>query len=530
MAASQPQDLARPELSKRQINRAIIGVMTGLLLSALDQTVVSTALPSIVSDVGGLENLAWVITAYLLTSMASTPVWGKVSDQFGRRSVFIVATSVFIVGSALCGIAQEIAQLIAARAVQGLGAGALYALALAVIADVVPVRERGRYQGMVAGVFGIATLAGPLVGGGLVDAIGWRWIFLINVPLGLLSLLVTVSALKIPTERRSHSVDYLGATLVIAATTPLLLYLSWAGSEHGWTDPLSLGLLAASLVLSVALVVVERRAAEPVMPIPLFRLRLFALGSVYSLVAGMALFTGIIFLPVFFQAVKGMSAFTAGLAMVPTMIGVGFASIYAGNRMSATGRFRVFPVLGAALLGLTLLPLGFISADTPSWLVIVLGVVFGIGAGFSLQPIITAVQGVVPQTDIGAATAAVSFFQRLGSAIGVALLGAILNSRFADLLSEKGAVSSGLDEKSLGSIDAIRDLPGAQRDIVVGAYGEALAAVFLTVVVFAVLALVLGLLMPETSLREATEESTEESTEASPEQAADGKEKVSEEE
>lgn len=287
--SSDAQASAETGLSKKQINRAVAGVMTGLLLSALDQTVVSTALPSIVSDVGGLENLAWVITAYLLTSMASTPVWGKVSDQFGRRIVFIVATSVFIAGSVLCGVAQEIGQLIAARAVQGLGAGALYALALSVIADVVPLRERGRYQGMVAGVFGIATLAGPLVGGGLVDAIGWRWIFLINVPLGLLSLFVTVSALRVAGERRPHTVDYLGATLVIAATTPLLLYLSWAGGARGWIDPLSLGLLALSLVLGVALVLVERRAAEPVVPMTLFRLRLFSLGSVYSLVAGLAM-------------------------------------------------------------------------------------------------------------------------------------------------------------------------------------------------------------------------------------------------
>ncbi|MGW0901672.1 MFS transporter, partial [Streptomyces goshikiensis] len=275
--SSDAQASAETGLSKKQINRAVAGVMTGLLLSALDQTVVSTALPSIVSDVGGLENLAWVITAYLLTSMASTPVWGKVSDQFGRRIVFIVATSVFIAGSVLCGVAQEIGQLIAARAVQGLGAGALYTLALSVIADVVPLRERGRYQGMVAGVFGIATLAGPLVGGGLVDAIGWRWIFLINVPLGLLSLFVTVSALRVAGERRPHTVDYLGATLVIAATTPLLLYLSWAGGARGWIDPLSLGLLALSLVLGVALVLVERRAAEPVVPMTLFRLRLFSL-------------------------------------------------------------------------------------------------------------------------------------------------------------------------------------------------------------------------------------------------------------
>ncbi|WP_042163769.1 MDR family MFS transporter [Streptomyces sp. NBRC 110035] len=502
-----PQDSAGPQLSQRQINRALIGVMTGLLLSALDQTVVSTALPSIVSDVGGLENLAWVITAYLLTSMASTPVWGKVSDQFGRRIVFIVATSVFIVGSALCGIAQEITQLIAARAVQGLGAGALYALALSVIADVVPSRDRGRYQGMVAGVFGIATLAGPLVGGGLVDAIGWRWIFLINVPLGLLSLFVTASALRIPMERRSHTVDYLGATLVIAATTPLLLYLSWAGGERGWADPLSLGLVAASVVLTLALVLVERRAAEPVVPMVLFRLRLFSLGSAYSLIAGLALFTGVVFLPVYFQAVKGLSPFVAGLAVVPTMIGVGFGSIYAGNRMSATGRFRIFPVLGAALLVVTLLPLGFIDADTPSWLIILLGLVFGVGAGFALQPIITAVQGVVDPADIGTATAAISFFQRLGSAVGVALLGAVLNSRFVALLSDaSGSTGGAPDEESLGSVESIRNLAQPQRDLVVGAYGEALATVFLTVVPFAVLALVLGLLMPETPPAEATEE------------------------
>ncbi|MEU8242638.1 MDR family MFS transporter [Actinoplanes missouriensis] len=507
MSTSPTHDPENPGLTRRQINLAILGVMTGLLLSALDQTVVSTALPSIVSDLGGLEHLAWVVTAYLLTSMASTPIWGKVSDQFGRRIVFITATSVFLVGSALCGLAQDITQLIGARAVQGLGAGALYALALAVIADVVPSRERGRYQGMVAGVFGIATLAGPLIGGGLVDAAGWRWIFLINVPLGLISLMITVSALKVATERRSHTVDYLGAALVIGATTPLLLYLSWAGEERGWTDPVSLALLAASVVLTVALVLVERRAAEPVVPMTLFRIRLFALGSLYSLIAGLALFTGIIFLPVYFQAVKGMSPFVAGLAVVPTMIGVGFASIYAGNRMTATGKYKIFPVLGAAVLAVALLPLAWLTADTPNWMVIALGVLFGVGAGLTLQPIITAVQGVVPRADIGAATAAVSFFQRVGSAVGVALLGAVLNARFSSLLTERLSGSGvTLDRSALGSVDTIQELPQPQYDLVTGAYAEALATVFLVVVPFAVVALVLALLMPES---EVTPEATD---------------------
>jgi len=294
--------------SHRQIVVILAGVLAGMLLFALDQGIVGTALPRIVSELGGLNMLSWVVTAYLLTSTATTPLWGKISDLYGRRLIFQVAIGIFLLGSALSGLSQNMGQLIGFRALQGVGGGGLFAIALSIIGDVIPPRERGRYQGYFGAVFGVSSVAGPLLGGWLTDGPGWRWIFYINLPVGLAALVVTSVALTMPVVRRPHQIDYLGAATIAAAVTCLLLYLDWRGNSYGWTDPGALALLAGFVVLAVAFVVVERRAAEPIIPLRLFRNRVFSVGNAYGFLGGVAFFGGIIFLPIYLQAVKGPAA------------------------------------------------------------------------------------------------------------------------------------------------------------------------------------------------------------------------------
>ena len=295
---------AQQYFSHRQIVIILFGVMAGMLLFALDQGIVGTALPRIVSELGGLDRLSWVVTAYLLTSTASTPLWGKISDLYGRRLIFQVAIGIFLLGSALSGLSQNMTELIAFRALQGVGGGGLFAIALSIIGDVIPPRERGRYQGYFGAVFGVASVAGPLLGGWLTDGPGWRWIFYINLPVGLAALVVTSMVLTMPVVRREHRIDYLGAATIVAAVSCLLLYLDWRGNDYGWTEGGALALLAGAVLLAVAFVLIELRSPEPIIPMRLFRNPVFSVGNLYAFLAGVALFGGIIFLPVYLQTVK----------------------------------------------------------------------------------------------------------------------------------------------------------------------------------------------------------------------------------
>jgi EmrB/QacA subfamily drug resistance transporter len=490
------------ELSHRQILTVLTGVMAGMLLAALDQSIVGTALPRIVSELGGLDKLSWVVTAYLLTSTAVTPLWGKVSDLYGRRKVFQAAIGIFVVGSMLSGVAQTMTQLIAFRAFQGIGGGGLFAIALAIIGDVIPPRERGRYQGYFGAVFGVSSVAGPLLGGWFTDGPGWRWIFYINVPIGIAALAITSSALKLPVRRREHAIDYAGAAAIVASVTCLLLYLNWRGPDHGWGEPVALVLAVAAVAFAALFVWIESRAAEPILPLHLFRNAIFRVGNAFGFLSGMVLFGTIIFLPLYLQAVKGFSPTESGLALLPAVIGIFSTSITAGQLITRTGRYKIYPVLGGLILIGAMLGLTRLTAGTPYWEVALAVYVWGAGIGLTMQTILTAVQNAVDYRDLGTATGAVTFFRQIGGAIGAAAFGAMLSSRLATHLSDAfgGHLPPGAASDA-NNVQAIRHLTGPIRARVLDAFSSALDDVFLVGVPIVVLAFLVALTLKEIPLR-----------------------------
>ena len=494
-------------LSHREILVVLGGLMAGMLLAALDQSIVGTALPRIVSDLGGLDQLSWVVTAYLLTSTAATPLWGKISDLYGRRPIFQAAIVIFLVGSVLAGLSQNMPQLIGFRALQGIGGGGLMAIAFAVIGDVIPPRERGRYQGWFGAVFGVSSVAGPLLGGWFTDGPGWRWIFYINLPIGLAALVVTSLALKLPSVRREHTIDYLGAGLIVAAVSSLLLYLDWAGKEFGWTTPGALALVAAAALLGALFVAVERRAREPIIPLHLFHNRVFAVGNLYGFLAGVAMFGALIFMPLYLQAVKGLSPTQSGLAMLPAVAGIFTTSIGSGQLITRTGRYKIFPILGAAILVGALLLLSRLQVETPFWQTAAALYAFGAGLGFTFQTITVAVQNAVEFRDLGTATSAVTFFRSLGGAIGAAVFGAVLSSRLAAYLAQgfgdAPVAVGGAGAVDANNVQAIQALPEPFKGIVLQAFTHALTDVFLAGVPFVALALVVAFFLREIPLRSA---------------------------
>jgi EmrB/QacA subfamily drug resistance transporter len=493
-------------LSHRQILVVLAGVMAGMLLFALDQGIVGTALPRIVSELGGLDRLSWVVTAYLLTSTATTPLWGKISDLYGRRLIFQVAIVIFLVGSALSGLSQNMGQLIAFRALQGVGGGGLFAIALSIIGDVIPPRERGRYQGYFGAVFGVSSVAGPLLGGWLTDGPGWRWIFYINLPVGLAALVVTSMALRMPVVRRRHRIDYLGAAAIVGAVTCLLLYLDWRGNDYGWTETGALVLLAGGAVLAAAFVMIERRAVEPIIPMRLFRNQVFSVGNTFAFLAGVAMFGTIIFLPVYLQTVKGFSPTESGLALLPAIVGIFSTSITAGQLITRTGRYKRYPVAGALIMTVALVALSTLGMDTPFWQVALYEYLFGAGLGLTMQTIVTAVQNSVEHRDMGAATSSITFFRQMGGSVGAAVFGAVLSSRLAIYLSERLAEAgirpgAGGPRVEANDVQGIQQLTEPVRSVVLGAFTNALDDVFLVGVPFVALAFLVALLLKEVPLR-----------------------------
>jgi MFS family permease len=480
------------------------GLMLGMLLAALDQTIVSTALPTIVGDLGGLEHLSWVATAYLLTSTASTPLYGKISDLYGRKPVFQFAIVVFLIGSALAGFSQNMEQLIAFRAIQGIGAGGLMALVFAIIGDIIPPRERGRYQGYFAGVWGLSSVAGPLLGGLFTEHLDWRWIFYINIPLGAVALVVVASVLRMPHTRREHSIDWLGATLLVGRGL-LPPALPGMGRPRPRLGPVAVaGAARRRAGARHGVRVVGRRATEPILPLRLFRNDVFSVCSGIGFVVGLAMFGAIIYLPIYLQVVDGASPTASGLLMLPLMAGILVTSIASGRAISRTGRYRAFPVAGTATIAVGMFLLSRLEVDTPTWASSLAMLVVGAGLGLVMQVLIIAVQNSVDFRDMGVATSSATFFRSMGGTLGIALFGAILNSRLSSELASRVPPTAPVDPAQLtGSPETIANLAPPVHDAVVTSFVEALQTVFLVGFPVALVAFVLTWFLRELPLRDA---------------------------
>ncbi|UNO42309.1 MFS transporter [Streptomyces sp. MST-110588] len=491
--------------SPRTVLVAIGALLLGMLVAALDQTIVATALPTIVSDLGGLDHLSWVVTAYLLASTAATPLWGKLGDQYGRKKLFQTAIVIFLLGSALCGLAQDMPQLIAFRAVQGLGGGGLIVLSMAIVGDIVPPRDRGKYQGLFGAVFGATSVLGPLLGGLFVDHLSWRWVFYVNLPIGAVALIVIAAVLHIPVRRTPHRIDYLGTLLIAAVAAALVLMTSLGGVSYPWGSWQIIGLGVLGAVLLAAFVLVERRAAEPVLPLRLFKLRTFTLTSVIGFVIGFAMFGSMTYLPTFLQVVHGVSPTVSGVHMLPMVIGVLLSSTASGQIVSRTGRYKVFPIAGTAVTAVGLL---LLHQLTPSSSVAVMSAyffVFGFGLGLVMQVLVLIVQNAVAYQDLGAATSGATFFRSIGSSFGVSIFGTIfankLGPRIADALA--GApLPPGIDPSKIAEDPrTVAQLPPDRAGGVLNAYSTSITDVFLYAVPIVLFAFVLAWFLKEDPLR-----------------------------
>ncbi len=480
--------------------RAVFGALfLALWLAALDQTVVSTALPTMAGDLGGLGYLSWVVTAYLLTSTVAGPLYGKFGDLYGRKIMLQVAIAVFLVGSALCGIAQNMLQLILFRALEGIGGGGLIVVTIAVIGDLIPPRERGRYQGFFGAVFGVATIVGPLVGGFLVDHLSWRWIFYINLPVGVLALVVIALVLPSPATRRRHEIDYAGAVLLTTALSAIILFTGLGGTVFPWTSPVVLGLIAVSAGATAAFVAVETRAREPILPLALFADRNFAVASAVGLIVGLSLFGAVTFLPIYLQVVKGVSPTASGLVMTPMMLGMLVTSVLSGRLISRFGRYKLFPILGTATMTFGLGALALLSETSDVWQTSIDALWLGLGMGMVMQVLIIAVQNSVDYKHLGVATSGTMLFRSLGGALGVALFGAIFANRLHDQLA-----GPGMEFLSKVLPSAVRGLPPTMHEDYVIAVMASLRPVFLVAAAISALGFALTWFLRELPLREGT--------------------------
>ncbi|WP_455353646.1 MDR family MFS transporter [Streptomyces sp. SYSU K217416] len=491
-----PEHAARPEgepgkpaPKPRSVRVVLLALMIAMLLAMLDNMIIGTAMPTIVGELGGLEHLSWVVTAYTLATAASTPIWGKLGDMYGRKGIFLTSIVIFLIGSVLSGMAQDMGQLIGFRVIQGLGAGGLMVGVMAIIGDLIPPRERGKYQGMMAGVMALAMIGGPLAGGVITDHWGWRWSFYINLPLGAVALVMVSSVLHLPKKQAQGRIDYLGAALLTVGITAIVLVTTWGGTEYAWGSAVIMELIALGVASLVGFLFVERKAAEPIMPLHIFRSRNFTLMSVIGFLTGFVMFGAVLFLPLFQQSVQGASATNSGLLLLPLLLAMMVVSLIAGRVTTNSGKYKIFPIVGGALMVAGLFLLAQMDTGTSRLTSGIYMALLGAGMGFLMQITMLVAQNSVEMKDMGVASSSATLFRTLGSSFGVSIMGAIFTTRVQDTMAERGAAgategSAQLDAASLAKLpDAVRE--AYQHAVAAGIHSAFLVGAAIAVIGFA---------------------------------------------